>query len=425
MPDIGSSDIGWSSVSSGGSGGSGTVTQVNTGTGLTGGPITTSGTISVATNTANTLAGYNNSGVFSDVAIGSGLSLSGGTLTASGSAGVSSFTGDGTLLNNSASTGAVTATQANANPYTVLTNQTTSAAAPGFKYLGLNGINTSNAASGTTTLIANSPSIVYVGFTALTGSLTYNLPLANTCPNKEFLFFRNQSNTNALNIATQGSDVVLSGTSGGTFTSTSLSLSTVQFFHVFSDGISTWYEIPLSRILNIASGGTGAANSALSSGGLAYASSATAITCGTAGTTGQVAISGGTGAPTFTSTPGSGTALSSVTSNLIVCPTFVSTITSDTDGATITFNLATSDWHTVTLGGARTLALSNGTTGQQFTIALVQDATGSRTVTWFSGIKWPGGVVPTLTAAAGKADVFTFKQIGTGSYYGFVAGQNM
>ncbi len=45
------------------------------------------------TSTANTLAGYNNSGAFSDVAIGSGLSLSGGTLTSTGSGG--SVTGVG------------------------------------------------------------------------------------------------------------------------------------------------------------------------------------------------------------------------------------------------------------------------------------------------------------------------------------------
>lgn len=101
------------------------------------------------------------------------------------------------------------------------------------------------------------------------------------------------------------------------------------------------------------------------------------------------------------------------------------TITSNTDGATITFDLSASDWHTVTLGGNRTLALTGGTTGQQFTITLVQDGTGSRTVTWWSGIKWPAATIPTLTTTAGKADVFTFKQTGTGAYYGFTAGQNL
>ena len=99
-------------------------------------------------------------------------------------------------------------------------------------------------------------------------------------------------------------------------------------------------------------------------------------------------------------------------------------ITADTDGATITFNLATSDWHSVTLGGNRTLALSNPTVGQQFTLELIEDGTGSCTVTWFTTIKWAGGSAPTLTTTAAKADVFTFKCTSSGNYLGFVAGQN-
>lgn len=71
-----------------GGGGSGTVTEIDTGTGLTGGPVTTTGTISIANNTANTLAGFDNSGIFSDVTIGSGLLLSGGSLAATNSGSV-------------------------------------------------------------------------------------------------------------------------------------------------------------------------------------------------------------------------------------------------------------------------------------------------------------------------------------------------
>ena len=99
-------------------------------------------------------------------------------------------------------------------------------------------------------------------------------------------------------------------------------------------------------------------------------------------------------------------------------------ITSDGDASTITFNLATSNWHTVTLGGNRTLALSNAVVGQQFTLILVQDGSGSRTVTWFSTIKWAGGTAPTLTTTLNKADIFTFKCYGSGTYYGMIAGQN-
>jgi len=95
-----------------------------------------------------------------------------------------------------------------------------------------------------------------------------------------------------------------------------------------------------------------------------------------------------------------------------------------TDGATVTFNIATHAKWKVTLGGNRTLAVSNAGTASTFTIKLVQDGTGSRTVTWWSGIKWSGGAAPTLTTTAGKADYFTFLTDGSGSYAGFTAGQN-
>lgn len=100
-------------------------------------------------------------------------------------------------------------------------------------------------------------------------------------------------------------------------------------------------------------------------------------------------------------------------------------ITTDTDGSTVTFNLATSNIHTVTLGGNRTLALSNGAVGQTFLIRLVQDGTGSRTVTWFTTIKWAGGSAPTLTTTAGKADVLGFTITSAGNYDGFVVGANL
>ncbi len=94
---------------------------------------------------------------------------------------------------------------------------------------------------------------------------------------------------------------------------------------------------------------------------------------------------------------------------------------------TCTFDLSTHDWYTLTLShsATTTLALSNATTGQQFTLILLQDGTGSCLVTWFSGIQWPGGIVPTLTLTAGKADIFTFKCFGTNTYYGFTPGLNM
>ena len=96
-----------------------------------------------------------------------------------------------------------------------------------------------------------------------------------------------------------------------------------------------------------------------------------------------------------------------------------------TIGSTVTFDLNEANTHTVTLDGNRTLVISNETAGQKFIIKLVQDGTGSRTVSWFSTIKWAGGVVPTLTTTANKADVFGFICTGTDAYDGFVVGYNV
>lgn len=96
-----------------------------------------------------------------------------------------------------------------------------------------------------------------------------------------------------------------------------------------------------------------------------------------------------------------------------------------TDGATVTFDLTTYKKHRVTLGGNRTLALSNVSAGDVFMISLIQDGSGGRTVTWWSGIKWSYGVVPTLSTTANKANVYGFIQIGTNSYYGFTVGDEL
>jgi len=102
----------------------------------------------------------------------------------------------------------------------------------------------------------------------------------------------------------------------------------------------------------------------------------------------------------------------------------------NSDGSTVTFDLNEANVHTVTLGvglgdGTRTFAISNETAGQKFIIRILQDGTGSRTVTWFSTIKWAGGSAPTLTTTANKADVVGFIVTGTDTYDGFVVGQNI
>jgi len=50
-------------------------------------------------------------------------------------------------------------------------------------------------------------------------------------------------------------------------------------------------------------------------------------------------------------------------------------------------------------------------------LKLVQDGTGSRTVTWPASVKWPAGTAPTLTTTANKVDIITFYYDGT-TYFG-------
>lgn len=79
----------------------------------------------------------------------------------------------------------------------------------------------------------------------------------------------------------------------------------------------------------------------------------------------------------------------------------------------------------VTLGGNRILAFSNVTVRQRMIIHLIQDGTGSRTITWPSGISWPFNVTPTLTTTANRVDSFGLICTGSGSYRGYILGQGL
>jgi len=76
-----------------------------------------------------------------------------------------------------------------------------------------------------------------------------------------------------------------------------------------------------------------------------------------------------------------------------------------TDQATITPDFATSCNFTVTLGGSRTIANpSNLVAGQSGSIFLVQDGSGSKTVSWGSYWDFVSGTAPTLTTTANAVD---------------------
>jgi hypothetical protein len=84
------------------------------------------------------------------------------------------------------------------------------------------------------------------------------------------------------------------------------------------------------------------------------------------------------------------------------------------DGATIDWDMADEAVAKVTLGGNRTLnAPTNGSTGQFASLLVIQDGTGSRTLTFNAVYEFKDDSAPTLTTTGGKGDLFTFRYNGS------------
>jgi len=95
-------------------------------------------------------------------------------------------------------------------------------------------------------------------------------------------------------------------------------------------------------------------------------------------------------------------------------------VTQSGAGGIVSFSGGNHVRHTMTGNG--TLTLAGGVAGGVYTVEVLQDGTGGRTVAW-SGAVWPAGVAPTSTTTANRKDVFTFYFDGT-HYLGVVFGQN-
>ena len=91
----------------------------------------------------------------------------------------------------------------------------------------------------------------------------------------------------------------------------------------------------------------------------------------------------------------------------------------------LTLNWNNGNTQLVTLTGNCTFTLSNPKDGFRYLIALKQDGTGSRAVTWPSAVKWSAGTAPTLSTAAGKVDVVTLVWLsGLGASGNYIAAAN-
>ena len=87
-----------------------------------------------------------------------------------------------------------------------------------------------------------------------------------------------------------------------------------------------------------------------------------------------------------------------------------------TDQATIAWDVIASPVAKVTLGANRTLAAPSGTSpaaGQFIALTVIQDGTGSRTLTWNATYEFTADTAPTLTTTANKGDLFIFKYNGS------------
>ena len=107
-------------------------------------------------------------------------------------------------------------------------------------------------------------------------------------------------------------------------------------------------------------------------------------------------------------------AASDIADDLITSAKLNYSETTLTDGSTISWNAETQDVAKVTLGGNRTIgAASSATTGQFISLLVIQDGTGSRTLTWNAAYEFAADTAPTLTTTAAKGDLFVFRYNGS------------
>ena len=85
-----------------------------------------------------------------------------------------------------------------------------------------------------------------------------------------------------------------------------------------------------------------------------------------------------------------------------------------TDASTISWDVAASPVAKVTLGANRTLgAGTNAVAGQFVSLLVIQDGTGSRTLSFNAAYEFTADTAPTLTTTASKGDLFVFRYNGS------------
>lgn len=94
-----------------------------------------------------------------------------------------------------------------------------------------------------------------------------------------------------------------------------------------------------------------------------------------------------------------------------------------TGATTIDFD-ARGNYLSATLTGNVTFTFSNMRVGTTYVLLLSQNGTGGYTITWPSGLRWPGGTTPTFNTTASRASLVTITPVSGSIALGSLCGTN-
>jgi len=224
------------------------------------------------------------------------------------------------------------------------------------------------------------PISLYYSTTAAAAPSAGNLVAGELALNTldEKLYFKNSAGTVKL-LASNGATTNVSTFSAGTTG--------------FTPSSATSGAVTLAGTLAVANGGTNATTASITSFNNITGYTASGAT-GTTSTNLVFSTSPTITTPVLTNP--------TVTAYLETAPAIANS------GTSVTLALASGTVLSYTLTGNCTFTMPTATSGTSFIIRLIQDATGSRTAT-FTGVKWPGGTVPTITTTASTGvDIISF-----------------
>lgn len=156
---------------------------------------------------------------------------------------------------------------------------------------------------------------------------------------------------------------------------------------------------------------------AVSSLAAAYPSAGLAVSTGSAWGTSKTAPSGDVVGTTDNQALSNKTLTNPTVTNYVESVVTIGTVTTSN---TLSLTNGTVQTATLTASTACTFTMPTATAGKSFVLLLKQAAsTGNGTAT-FTSVKWGTSGAPTVTATAGKMDIFTFIADGT-NWYGSVS----